>query len=476
MQEIQLQQLNIDPSSITVSGVSSGGFAAHQLHVAHSCHIQGAGMIAAGPYYCARGDVNRGMKVCTAFWALIAESSLPRVGLLGDFIDGWYDSGYEGPANARQSPAEARSAILEMARGAKAAADDEAAMRTIDDPSNLKNDRVFIFHGQLDKLLPWGVSEALFETYRLFGLNQNIRYDTEVPSAHAIVSDSWAGWDDAQRCDTFDLQGSFINKCDVNSCTCEGGACSQPRQEQCADACRLKTINADRAAPECTRICESQPSVEDCKAKVSTQADAAGNILKHLYVGADGQTLITAPRDAPGYERFGIGAARRSWLEKHLFKFDQARFLENDSELIGRASLGEYGYLFVPDACKSGLASCRLHIALHGCRMGTNRQGYTTLNPIFVENAGYNEWAASNNIVVLYPIITRKGYYQGTFDPLDPRTYGMSIQEGNPEACYDLWGYSGPDYHRKNGLQNRAMWAMVETLVGKERLDAMPCR
>ena len=49
--------VQVDPAQISVSGISSGGFMAHQFHVAHSQHIMGSGIVAGGPYYCARGNI-----------------------------------------------------------------------------------------------------------------------------------------------------------------------------------------------------------------------------------------------------------------------------------------------------------------------------------------------------------------------------------------------------------------------------------
>ena len=40
---------NLVPTAITVSGISSGGFFAHQFHVAYSKLVNGAGIIAGGP-------------------------------------------------------------------------------------------------------------------------------------------------------------------------------------------------------------------------------------------------------------------------------------------------------------------------------------------------------------------------------------------------------------------------------------------
>lgn len=48
-----LPALNIDPAAITVSGLSSGGFMANQLGIAHSSTFKGVGVFAAGPYMCA---------------------------------------------------------------------------------------------------------------------------------------------------------------------------------------------------------------------------------------------------------------------------------------------------------------------------------------------------------------------------------------------------------------------------------------
>jgi poly(3-hydroxybutyrate) depolymerase len=50
---------NIEPSSISVSGFSSGGFMAAQLGIAYSSLFQsGFGVFAGGPYDCARDQDN----------------------------------------------------------------------------------------------------------------------------------------------------------------------------------------------------------------------------------------------------------------------------------------------------------------------------------------------------------------------------------------------------------------------------------
>lgn len=52
-----LSAYNVDPSSVSVSGISSGGFFAVQLGVAYSDVFPvGFGVFAGGPYDCARNQ------------------------------------------------------------------------------------------------------------------------------------------------------------------------------------------------------------------------------------------------------------------------------------------------------------------------------------------------------------------------------------------------------------------------------------
>ena len=64
---VHLPALNIDTTQTTVSGLSSGGFMAVQLHVAYSATFKkGAGVVAGGPFYCAEGSVINATGRCMA--------------------------------------------------------------------------------------------------------------------------------------------------------------------------------------------------------------------------------------------------------------------------------------------------------------------------------------------------------------------------------------------------------------------------
>ncbi|MGH8130247.1 MAG: poly(3-hydroxybutyrate) depolymerase, partial [Steroidobacteraceae bacterium] len=59
-----LPRLKILPGSLTVSGVSAGGYMATQYQVAYSKDVIGAGIIAAGPWFCAQGLLTRALDEC----------------------------------------------------------------------------------------------------------------------------------------------------------------------------------------------------------------------------------------------------------------------------------------------------------------------------------------------------------------------------------------------------------------------------
>jgi poly(3-hydroxybutyrate) depolymerase len=56
--------LQLDLSKTTVSGLSSGGYMATQFHLSHAEWVQGVGIIAAGPYYCAQNGLLTALGSC----------------------------------------------------------------------------------------------------------------------------------------------------------------------------------------------------------------------------------------------------------------------------------------------------------------------------------------------------------------------------------------------------------------------------
>lgn len=60
----RLPDLKIDPSRVSVSGISSGAYMAAQAHVAFSSRIHGAALLAGGPYGCAEGNLDQALASC----------------------------------------------------------------------------------------------------------------------------------------------------------------------------------------------------------------------------------------------------------------------------------------------------------------------------------------------------------------------------------------------------------------------------
>jgi poly(3-hydroxybutyrate) depolymerase len=156
---------------------------------------------------------------------------------------------------------------------------------------------------------------------------------------------------------------------------------------------------------------ESEPPfINDC------DYDAAGELLRHLL----------GPLAPP--------AARASG---RLVRFDQNPYAGNAHAV----SMADTGYVYIPRACDE--QACRVHVVFHGCR-----QSAETIGERFVRDAGYNRWADTNRIIVLYPQAVARYWW----------IY-------NPRGCWDWWGYTGARYATKEGPQIRAVLAMVERLA-----------
>jgi len=158
--------------------------------------------------------------------------------------------------------------------------------------------------------------------------------------------------------------------------------------------------------------------------------DAAGETLKWIY-GSNLKSKST-------------GALSGSFIQ-----FDQSEFI-TDPTFHG---MDDSGWLFVPASCQQG-ELCKLHVVFHGCKQA---QSYVPIDipfgPIagaygttFVKKTGYNEWADLNNIIVLYP--------------------QAATSAGNPNACWDWWGYDDPNYAKKTGRQMAAVKAMIDRISG----------
>lgn len=163
------------------------------------------------------------------------------------------------------------------------------------------------------------------------------------------------------------------------------------------------------------------PYIDECK------YDQAGIILQHIY------GVLNPPN--------------RGQLSGSLKRFDQSVYSAPDAP--DAISLGDAGYVFAPGDCASG-ARCRVHIALHGCK-----QDIDDIGRRFVESTGYNAWADTNHLIVLYPQ-TRS-----------------SLE--NPQACWDWWSYVDHTdrYVTKSGTQIRTIKAMLDALTaGAKPSDA----
>ena len=311
----KLGAYKVDPNAISVSGISSGGYMASQVHVAYSAHLIGAGIIAGGPFRCAEAGpfltVKNATLMCSATPVFVEAPKLEDLIRLTD----------------------------------QAGSD-----KRIDEPTNLCKSRIFLLTSEGDTKVPKPIVDVLNSYYRHYTLegcpnsspdvSDRIRYQVlgqDIP--HAFVTDDF------------------------------GKACAALAKD-------------DNKIPFI------------CKAPF----DTAKAILETIYGPLQ-------PKTQP--------------VPANLIAFDQTEFIQR-ADSPPEDSMNARGHIYVPSSCAN--QTCRLHIAFHGCL-----QSEQTSGDAFYAHAGYNEWAESNGIIVLYP-------------------QAKAFDSGNPEGCWDFWGYNGPDW------------------------------
>ena len=178
-----------------------------------------------------------------------------------------------------------------------------------------------------------------------------------------------------------------------------------------------------------------------CDANTDPYIDACGydqaeDILRHIY---------------------GELRPRSVSLSGRFIAFPQAEFVPSSKTVEN--GLADAGYAYVPKTCEpgGGDAKCALHVALHGCR-----QSAELLGEEFYKHIGLNEWADSNNIIVLYP----QAHSVSSSDFTKKQV--TDLFEINPEGCWNWFGYSYDDrYPLKDGVQVTAIYNIIRRVMGE---------
>lgn len=150
------------------------------------------------------------------------------------------------------------------------------------------------------------------------------------------------------------------------------------------------------------------PFVNDC------DYDQAGAILTQIY----------GPLQPPSTAPSGT-----------LVEFDQTEFLADPTA----HGLATSGFAWVPEACEAG--GCRVHVVFHGCK-----QTEGSVGDAVIRRTGFNRWADTNRLIVLYP--------------------QAHVTGSNPNGCWDWWGYDDAAYATRDGRQMAAVKDMIVRVSG----------
>jgi len=319
----RLGAYHVARNKIFVAGISSGGFFAVQMHVAHSSVFKDAAIYAGGVFHCAEDSVELALADCG-----------------GETVN--------GQALYHSTLAQSEQYLVQ-----------QGAARTIDDPYDLHGQLVYLFSGKNDSIVNPKEMDDLWEEYQHFSVR--VVYEKNFYAEH--------GWE------------------------------SPDGELPCGTAATPYMIS-----------CPYGKGAYDSE-----------------------QVWLTM------FLRQTLNARNNGKLQGSLLRFDQTEFGASAAN-----SMDTNGTVFVPKACAAG-ATCAFVLALHGCL-----QGHAFIGDKFVTESGLNEWADTNDVIVLYPYAVAAN---------GPSPY-------NPNGCWDWWGYDDPNYALKNGTQMSIVYKMVQRVTG----------
>lgn len=215
--------------------------------------------------------------------------------------------------------------------------------------------------------------------------------------------------------------------------------------------------------------------------------DNAASIFAHLYGSPSNEPTSRLEQEVGELIAFNqepFIARAKYELDSHLRISPDELTAQGQSQVRERFDLAQYGYIYVPEQCKTGGSAypCRVHVALHGCRQ-------SALN--FAETAGYKKQADRYGVIIVFPALEprvspadklsicqkleeqRKGAILCEFDEFltcgrYDETLNLSLVEPNIGGCWDWWGYLDMDIDRHHYLTKEAPQMKVIELILKD--------
>lgn len=204
-----------------------------------------------------------------------------------------------------------------------------------------------------------------------------------------------------------DLQSMYMNYIPASSITYKNNLAAE------------HAIVTDRYGNGCTY--KGDPYIDNCN------FDTAGAILGWIYGALNARNVGT--------------------LGGSFINFNQQSFWGNGDPT--NHGMANDGWAYVPASCAANQA-CKLHVVFHGCK-----QNVAAVGNRFYQNSGYNQWADTNNLIVLYP--------------------QANTTAANPNGCWDWWGYDDVNFPGKSGGQMVAIKTMIDRVVSGNAAAPFSC-
>ena len=311
---------SIAGNATSVSGVSSGAYMAHQLHVTYSDTIMGAGLIAGGPYYC-------------------AEDMSPQE---IDVIKSRCMTGLPLPSD------------INYIQNAIDATEDSYEKGTIANPDNLKDDYVFIFNAYTASgIVP--IPDQVINP--LLGAGAYVLPGTLTKGVTNLYYEHYEAQVSA---DTYlvgynSVQGPFYPV-----------AHGLPTANKIFDQFENPQLDGIPPHTPCAPINSQQPTWFDIPNEFAFGNDPW---IYHCNMGNEDGYDMAYYMFSQIYSDSIVESDAESFKSENMYEFEQIIFVD-DPDIknvvdLKAHGINEKGYAYVPTGFEDGTKQCRLHVALH---------------------------------------------------------------------------------------------------------------
>jgi poly(3-hydroxybutyrate) depolymerase len=409
-----------DNNKYTISGISSGGFMANQMATIFSSQFSGVGTVAGGFYYCAEDYLPRKVRedsltigtqdlfLFEPTTQILTDSLNPFVILTGGKPNLWFrpqkgNPIYQSVSICMGNPDKAKFPVDYIKTN--------LAQKLIDPLTNMRDQKVFIYHGKVDSVLNIKMQEKMKEYYHAMGVQDSNVATLIGEGSHNFPTDRTDGID----CDKEEVP--YVSSCNLD-------VAGKILVHLFDDKIVRTEVNKDHIY-----VVDQTLTLSNIGKNEADWTRPTASVASYGYLYASDKCL-----NQP--ESCHLHVALHGCKMSDSYNEDFQTQYQNQVNNFRIVSMRSKEILFNP-------------MQLPTIEEKTNKYGLLK----FVMDSGYANYAEENNLMILFPQtwITENNFPY------------------NPKGCWDWFGWTGDNYATNSGAETKWLMDFIRSVAANPK-------